>query len=355
MIRVKLVEDYASQRDVCCYDRGTFVRDVLGNHDEPRVPPFRNPESLLFIREVDDGHLVDGDWYSYVSPFGRTCMSSLCGGTRYALTVIYNSRKGIYTAFAGYGEDIWQRLKSLDMDILVACRSDFFIMPLVLMGCTIERVCVDGKVYQNAVYDGGRRGKNYTDEAGVFHFNGWQICEEWDWTQHLNEIFEYFAGEAKEKALFPPMQPTALTIPPLYNDDDFTWPRDVLCCSDAFVLEGNDKYPRILGLYKNGGGTFTVTENCPVKYPNLYEAIYDAVKLWRDGCQAAFYVVIDTGEFFSMESFRCPRLWYFEDDGKTVRVYSGMRGLRRLLEFADNSWQDGRMRGINWRVTIERN
>lgn len=55
-------------------------------------------------------------------------------------------------------------------------------------------------------------------------------------------------------------------------------------------------------------------------------------------------VVIDAGEFFSVKSFRQERLWYFEDDGEILRVYSGMSGLYRLLEFADNSWKDGRMR-----------
>lgn len=349
MIRVKFVEGMSPELGFCPYSRETFVRDVLGSVDGPSVPPFRDPESLLFIREVDHGHLVDGDWYSYVSPFGRTCMSSLCGGTQYALTVIYNSRKGIYTAFAGYGDDIWQRLQSLDMDILVGFHPahyghGLYMMPPQLRGCVVESVRVDGKTYQNAVFDATGR-KYYTDASGVFHFDGWlndyKADYEWDWTQHLDEIFTYFAQEAKGETLFPPTQPTALMIPSRHRD--FAWPRNILCCSDAFVMEGYDSYPQALCLYKHRDGTFTVKENGTCKRPDFYIVLNHVIEWWEDDCEAAFYVFIDRGIFRNMDDFEEKRLWYFEDDGKTLRAYSGLRGLHRLLEFADNSWKDGRM------------
>lgn len=349
MIRVKFMEDMTSGSGFCPYNRETFVKDVLGSFDEPRVPPFRDPESLLFIREIDHAHLVDGDWYSYVSPFGRTCMSSLCGGTQYALTVIYNSRKGIYTAFAGYGDDIWQRLQNLDMEVLVVLNpahyGRFFFIPFQLKGCVVESVRVGGKIYQNAVYDATCR-EGYTDEAGVFHFSGllddYKDDYEWNWPQHLEEIFEYFVQEAKIETHFPPMQPTALMIPSMHRD--FAWPRNILCCSDAFVMEGYDSYPQALCLYKHRDGTYTVKENGTCKRPDFYLVLHHVIEWWADDCEAAFYVFIDRGIFNDMDDFKEKRLWYFEDDGKTLRAYSGMRGLRRLLEFADNSWKDGRMR-----------
>lgn len=194
MIRVKLVDSTNPSERFWRYNAKDFLTFTLGGFDEYRTePPFRDPESQLFIREVDDGHLVDGDWYSYVSPFGRTCMSSLCGGTKYALTLIYRSRKGLYTSFVSYGEDIWQRLQGLDMDILVAFDPAYFsgygfcMLPPQLEGCVVESVSVGGKVYQNAVCD-VKGPNNYTDEAGVFHFNGRLKDYEWDWRQHLQEI-----------------------------------------------------------------------------------------------------------------------------------------------------------------------
>lgn len=107
MLRVKLIEDNGyTVPGWCRYNADMMIRDILGTFEEPRVPPFRDPESLLFIHEIDRGRLVKGDWYSYVSPFGRTCMSSLSGGTQYALTLIYNSRRNIYTTYELYEEDI---------------------------------------------------------------------------------------------------------------------------------------------------------------------------------------------------------------------------------------------------------
>lgn len=346
MLRVNLID--RSQWSFCRYTPDTFVRQVLGTFDELTEPPFRDPESLMFIQQVDQGHLVEGDWYSYVSPYGRTCMSSLCGGTQYALTLIYRSRKGQYTSYEPYYEDIWQRLQSLSMDILVlydpnSPESGLCVLPSELKGCIVENASIGGTVYKKAVYDADC-GKNYMDDSGVFHFDGWLDDYKWIWGEHLKEIFEYFERQSEDKAVLPEMKPAVLKIPPEYSW--FQWQREVLCCSDSFVLEGLDKYPQSLSLQKHRDGTITAAQGCPCKYPNFYEALNDAVKWWRDDCEAAFHVFIDTGSFYGMNDFRQKRLWYFEDDGKTVRAYSGIKGLRRLMEFVGDSWKDGTMRAL---------
>lgn len=349
MLRVKLIRHDGPERGFFRYQHDTFISQVLGTFDEPKVPPFRDPESLLFIQEVDHGHLVEGDWYSYVSPYGRTCMSSLCGGTQYALTLIYRSRRGGYTSYEPYGEDIWQRLQSLDMDILVAydpnCEGNGCPgLPLEMNGCVVENVSIGGTVYKEAVYDADCE-KNYMDNSGVFHFDGWLNDYKWIWGQHLEEIFEYFAREAEEKILLPQTEPAALTIPPEYGW--FKWQRKVLCCSDTFVMEGLGKYPQCLFFQKHRDGTVTAGQGCPCKWPNFYEALDDAVERWCDDCEAAFYIFIDTDSFYGMDDFHQKRLWYFEDDGTTIRAYSGIKGLRRLMEFVGDSWKDGTMRAGN--------
>lgn len=349
MLRVKLREDKGyTEPGFCRYEKGMMVRQILGTFQRPRVPPFRDPESLLFIHEVDRGRLVEGDWYSYVSPYGRTCMSSLCGGTQYALTLIYNSRRNIYTTYEPYGEDIWQRLQSLDMDILVAYDPNYWgeglmRLPRKMKGCVVEDVSVSGVVYEEAVYD-AELGKHYTDETGVFHFDGRLNEHKWIWGQHLDEIFKYFARESEEKILLPQTEPAALMIPPEY--DWFKWQRKVLCCSDTFVMEGLEKYPQCLFFQKHRDGTVTAAQGCPCKWPNFYEALDDAVERWSDDFEAAFYVFLDTGSFYVLDDFRQKRLWYFEDDGKTIRAYSGIKGLRRLMEFVGDSWKDGGMRAL---------
>lgn len=129
MIRLKLFyteKDYMNS--VLCeapihrYSDKDFYRLVQGYAGEEKTgPPFRDADSVKFIREIDKAEFVKDDWYSVVTPFGRTNMTALCGGTQYALTVIANSRRGIYTQFKGYGDDIWSRLASLSMDVLIYC------------------------------------------------------------------------------------------------------------------------------------------------------------------------------------------------------------------------------------------
>lgn len=318
----------------------------LGGFLEFRTePPFRDPESLLFIQEVDDGHLVNGDWYSYVSSFGKTCMSSLCGDTQYALALIYDSRKGAYTSFVPYGKDIWQRLQGLDMDILVAydpayySSHGFYIMPFELEGCIVESVSVDGKVYENAVYDA--KGPNYIDKAGVFHFNGLLDDYEWDWTQHMEEIFEDFVWEANlhKRDILADTQHAPLVIPEEYWEKEPD--RKILCYADTYAFESPCRYSQLLMIKKYPDSTYIVQEDYRVSTV-FYEAPQNVIGFWSNECTAVFYVVIDNFCFHSLKSFK-DRVWYFEDDGKTLRAYSGIRGLRRLLEFADNSWKDGRM------------
>lgn len=238
------------------------------------------------------------------------------------------------------------------MEILVAydpnCRwSGTTLIPYEMRGCIVENVSIDGVIYKEAVYDVGR-GKNYMDETGVFHFDGWLGDYKWVWQDHLKEIFERFARDAAKGYHFSQNEPGVLTVPPEYCDGGFRRNRKVLCCSDTFVMEGNDKYPRILFFRKYQDGTVTVGEGCPCKWPNFYDALEDVVDRWDGNCETAFYMFIDTGSFFRMEDFRQERLWYFEDDGKNLRAYSGARGLHRLMEFVGDSWKNGRM------CTIER-
>lgn len=129
MIRVKFYNfkkctDLGKKR-IRIYDKEDFFRIVRGGiGDGEEKKPFRDEDSLRFIREIDHAEFVDGDdWYSIETPFGRTNVTALCGGTRYALTLLDNSRRGIYTdisRFGEYGGDIWGRLADVSIDILVA-------------------------------------------------------------------------------------------------------------------------------------------------------------------------------------------------------------------------------------------
>lgn len=69
MLRVKPREDKGyTGPGFCRCDADMMIRNILSTFDEPKMPPFRDPESLLFIHEVDRGRLVKGDWYSLSAP-----------------------------------------------------------------------------------------------------------------------------------------------------------------------------------------------------------------------------------------------------------------------------------------------
>lgn len=132
MIRIRFVYDnqellkMPKDSKLLPYNKEDFYHLVQGyTWEEDKKPPCRDEDSVRFIREIDRAEFVEGDWYSVVTPFNRTDMTALCGGTKYALTVINNSRSGFYTSYVGYEKDIWGRLADLSIDVLIyICTSD---------------------------------------------------------------------------------------------------------------------------------------------------------------------------------------------------------------------------------------
>lgn len=217
-------------------------------------------------------------------------------------------------------------------------------LPWTMKGCIVENVSAGGVVYKEAVYD-TERGKNYTDDAGIFHFDGCLDDHKWIWGDHLKVIFEYFCEGSSRKSFPCGDRPAFLPIPPDYSCD-IKWNREFFCCSNSFPEGGFTDYPHMLQIKRHSDDTYTAEEICLGKYPNIYEALDSAVEGWNNDCIATFSVVIDAFGFDQLKDFYRDRLWYFEDDGKTVRIYSGIRGLRRLMEFVGNSWKDGRRRAL---------
>lgn len=151
------------------------------------------------------------------------------------------------------------------------------VLPSEMEGCVVENVSVNGVVYEEAVYD-AEFGKHYTDEAGVFHFDGCLKDHKWIWGEHLKEIFEHFEREAARRAFLAEMTPVSMTIPPEYYNCCDEWDREVFCASDTFPEEGLIKYPRMLQVKKYPNDSYIVEEICPCKYPNIHEALDCAVK-----------------------------------------------------------------------------
>ncbi|MCD7954363.1 MAG: hypothetical protein LUG93_01095 [Lachnospiraceae bacterium] len=91
-------------------------------------PPFRDPESAGYFREVIRGEM-DDDWYSIPTPehdkvwdSPRMAFCDLNNVHKIALLLINNSRKGIYTPFQLAGridDNAWPYMASLPFDILI--------------------------------------------------------------------------------------------------------------------------------------------------------------------------------------------------------------------------------------------
>ncbi len=128
-----------------------------------KFPPFRDEESVQLIRKIDNAEFVEGDWYSIITPFGRTCLSALCSSTKYALVLLDNSKRNIYTQIRLIGENVWDVLNELSMPIKIGvtqndihkifisgfCRSPYVIDNFNYQGKTYVAY-VDNRVYSKA-------------------------------------------------------------------------------------------------------------------------------------------------------------------------------------------------------------
>jgi len=190
LIRLRLcdMDDYSSytghKRIAKWYEREMGFFEILnGNYwEKEKFPPFRDAESAGMIRSVAEAEFVEGDWYSMVGPYGRTCLAALGSGMKYGLTVIANSRKGFYTDItgdAGAGENVWQYLAGLEMDILLAYPYKEFlkdgVLPLYLpRPFTVENYRYQGEVLE-AVVTSEKPGSLPEYRNGKLHVTPWMF------------------------------------------------------------------------------------------------------------------------------------------------------------------------------------
>ena len=378
MIRVKLVkkEDfYQNGNQICVYDSNRFY-DLLGGFSQKEEAPFRDKESLKFIEEIDHGALVDGDWYSYISPNGRTSMCHLSNGTKYALTCIANSRNGIYTTYKEYDENIWEHVSMLDeryeeydkykdniwkclgeleMDILIAFdiwHDNFGVpsIPFEFPSCIVENYLLNGKKTEVIHdYDTDER-EPYRDEQGRTHVNHWCFSNSpqyrYKWYDDLPNILQILKNRIKHShRVFWDMKPIRLSAKDLherfsshpYDAEYDNLPRKILLANSEYTYKGDDKYPRIFYIRRDRDGSYCVHEGCPVKYPNFYEVIRDVIKMYDPQCEEAFAAVFDVGCFHEPDHFKVPILWEFHDNGKELTCYCGEAGLGKFVEFLETS------------------
>ena len=370
MIRVKLVkrENFSQNGSMIQVYSSKCFDELLGGFSRKEEAPFRDKESLKFIEEIDHGTLVDGDWYSYISPEKRTCMCHLSGRTKYALTCIANSRNGIYTTYEEYDENIfgcfhvldkeyderkynlWKHLSELEMDILIAFdiwHDNYGVpdLPFEFPTCIIENYLLDGKETEVIYDENNKEREPYQDEQGRTHVNHWCFSQyRYNWDNDLPNILQILKNRMNHSDhVVWNMTPVELSHKDLYERfcshpyeeeyDDL--PRKILITGGEYLYDGDDKYPRIFYIRHYRDGRYSVHEGCAGKYPDFEEVINRVVEMYDPECEEAFAAVFDIGCFYEPEHFEAPILWEFHDNGKELTCYCGELGLSKFAEFLE--------------------
>lgn len=209
MIKIRLVkkEELHSIRINDCrivqYETEDFFRILNGNTwDEEKFPPFRDEYSQRLIKEVDNAEFVADDWYSIVTPHGRTCLSALCSGTKYGLTVIHYSLCGMYTTFKYIGENVWEILNQLPIDILIALPVEeihnYLLFPAEMLPLEIENYPYEDRVVRCILHN--KDEKEYFKEGVLYKEGSWFDIEmQYSWLQDLNGVLNYLDSDKYNK------------------------------------------------------------------------------------------------------------------------------------------------------------
>ncbi len=163
------------------YDVDMFYTILNGNIlDDGKYPPFRDKESLRVINEIDHAEIVENEWYAMVTPFGKTCLSALSDSSKYALALIYNSRRGKYTTFQALGSNAWKLLANLDIELLIGITEKiprpYYIDYIVEKyyedenGQSMDTMLHKDKIGESYIKDGIIHAENYEDYIAEFKF-----------------------------------------------------------------------------------------------------------------------------------------------------------------------------------------
>lgn len=98
-------------------DNRNFYRRIV-------EPPFRDKESIDFLKQLYDIEFVPDDWYSVYVEGGRCSIHTLVRDIKYGLSVIDYSRRGYYMSFRHAHEKVWKFLANLPFDALLIARMD---------------------------------------------------------------------------------------------------------------------------------------------------------------------------------------------------------------------------------------
>lgn len=209
MIRVKLLSE-PDYEQMCREQSCTVYResDFFELLREKKV--FSDVDSCRLLRLLHGDAAVEQRWYGLVTQEGKPCLPAISQEAKYGLTVIENSRRGVYTDIvdeftefqveARMGDQsgrhgaiplVWDAFAALEVDILLFFRKKDFSfgwdIPLkngfLLENYPGEEGPIEVQVRKDRFGDP-------VEENGVLQVSNFFYDQQYDWTREVGELLE---------------------------------------------------------------------------------------------------------------------------------------------------------------------
>ena len=263
MIRIRIVDE----EEMCDTSKYVIYKEEMFYRLLEDDLPFRDEESVRLIHEIDQARFVEGDSYSMITPFGRTCLSALCGGTKYGLTALDAARKGKYISWKSVGSNVWKLLADLTTDIKIAANKNDYrewtFQLAIICGEVDAQIIIENFEFEGTIYDAIldekiQRPELYSDTLHICSMSLEKKCM-YKWEENINEIIEKYEKEKESPYIYRREQELRSDhfLPDKILKDKVTL--IYIMNDEIMTLETED--PLILHIEKKENGTYGIWEN----------------------------------------------------------------------------------------------
>lgn len=348
-------------------------------------PPFRDEDSARVVHEAAHAEFVEHDWFSLVfQEGGRSCITALSEDIQYALTLVANSRKEIYTSYEWRGDDMWEVLADLSVDILLylnVYELDITWPVIDLPESVYDRVQIVNHDYRGVRSRGilaADRGRgDQLSEDGELQISNYFVQYCFDWRKNIGLLIRkaedllYRNGEwYKRPPVISTLEEFAATLEPdfasafydhykpetgnrkkQYKVSRHLKDLQIHNCLYQVPTETVEKYPMYLVMTKNREtGACTVSMECGVKYPSISDAMTERFVMPEDsrGSCVTLTVVIDTEVFSRREDSFRKAVWAFKYYDNTMELYDNLAVFEQFVSFIKQPFEDGLITVMDW-------
>lgn len=368
MIRVKLLSEpeYSQMRkDGTCreYHEVDFYKLLQEQGD------FSDEASCHLLRTLHGDAAVEGKWYRCITPEGKPCLPAISPEAKYGLTVIANSKRGVYTnlkefltfiepeshmgrAWGGRTDSplIWDAFAEMAIDILLVYRKkDLFCGEIpVEREFILENYLRDGAPVEARVRDGWS-GK-CEERDGVLYVPNMFYNQKYTWYQELDELQETLRNLncaavplAKGEFAMPDFRNMCGSGWDYYNgaSGQLSWSeeeeedplRQKRILNHMDYLPDGPESRRIVYLMieKHGDGSYRLRESISVKYPDYGELVEEILSSFTVPDGELMVLPVDVNEQLSCAADIEKAVCAFRVAGDVVETFGPEQG---LLEFA---------------------